>query len=126
MKWVVRHHKALKEMEERMMKEQLAVGIDANVSRVGSRNMDAFYANKQWDELKGKGSSHYKVDSGGVEPIDLFRSAKPHESYNAFDTKALTDVIKYAFRLLTRGYLASDVEKILHYMELYRADMEGR
>jgi hypothetical protein len=102
------------------------------VPEPGSRNMHAFYTNKQldniyvdrWEECKQKGSQHYKTEN--VEPIDLYRSAKPHESYNAFDIKALTDVIKYAFRLLTRGYLAADVDKIIHYMELYRADMEGR
>lgn len=79
---------------------------------------------ESWDELKEKGSSHYRT--GGVQCIDLYRSATPHPEYNAFDIKALTDVIKYAFRLLTRGYLAGDVDKIIHYMELYRADMEGR
>lgn len=86
-------------------------------------NGDSMYVD-QWAEAKQRGSQHYKT--GKVEPIDLYRSAKPHESYNAFDIKALTDVIKYAFRLLTRGYMASDVDKIIHYMELYRADMEGR
>lgn len=95
----------------------------------GSRNMDAFLAEhpvyaSRWEECKQKGSSHYKT--GSCEPVDLYRSATPRPEYNAFDIKALTDVIKYAFRLLTRGYLAGDVDKIIHYMELYRADMEGR
>ncbi len=76
---------------------------------------------KTWEELKHQGSGHYKT--GGVEPIDLYRSAKPHPSYNSFDIKALTDTIKYAFRLLTRGYLESDVKKIYHYLALYEADM---
>jgi hypothetical protein len=76
----------------------------------------------EWDELKSQGSAHYKT--GGVEPIDLYRSATPHPSYNAFDIKALTDVIKYAFRLLTRGYLKADVDKIKHYISLYDADKE--
>jgi hypothetical protein len=74
----------------------------------------------QWKNLKSSGASHYKT--GSVEPIDLYRSAIPHPHYNAFDVKALTDIIKYAFRLLTRGYLHSDVEKIRHYLNLYEAD----
>lgn len=70
-----------------------------------------------WEELKKVGSNHYKT--GEVEPIDLYRSAIPHKSYNAFDIKALTDIIKYAFRLLVRGYKKDDVNKISHYLSLY-------
>lgn len=79
---------------------------------------------QNWDALKHRGSQHYKT--GGVEPIDLYKSAKPHPQYNAFDVKALTDIIKYAYRLLTRGYLASDVEKIRHYIDLFDCDKEKR
>lgn len=75
---------------------------------------------KTWEELKQRGSQHYKT--GAVEPIDLYRSAKPHPEYNAFDIKALTDTIKYSYRLLVRGYSASDVEKIKHYIELFDCD----
>ena len=78
----------------------------------------------EWEKLKSEGSSHYKT--GGVEPIDLYRAAKPSPDYNAFDVKALTDIIKYAYRLLTRGYLKADAEKIIHYARLFVADMEGR
>ena len=77
-----------------------------------------------WNDLKKIGSQHYKT--GAVEPIDLYRSAKPHADYNAFDIKALTDCIKYAFRLLTRGYLKADADKIIHYMMLFIADREGK
>ena len=75
-----------------------------------------------WTELKQQGSPHYKT--GKIEPIDLYRSAKPWIEYNAFHIKALTDVIKYAYRLLVRGYVKSDVEKIQHYVALYIADCE--
>jgi len=75
-----------------------------------------------WDKLKLMGSAHYKT--GKVEPIDLYRAARPHHVYNAFDVKALTDIIKYAFRLLTRGYLQADVDKIRHYLALFEADMQ--
>ena len=43
-----------------------------------------------WDELKKSGSNHYKT--GGVEPIDLYRSG------GMFRDFALCSIIKYAFR----------------------------
>jgi hypothetical protein len=76
---------------------------------------------KTWEECKKIGSAHYKT--GKTEPIDLYRSAIPHPSYNSFDIKALIDTMKYAFRLLTRGYLQTDVDKIKHLISLYEADM---
>ena len=76
--------------------------------------------NKTWDELKQQGSPHYK--SGTVEPIDLYRAAKPHESLSAFGVKALTDIIKYSFRMLTKGVNVSDCTKIIHYTSLAKAE----
>mgnify|MGYP001183607194 CR=1 FL=1 len=46
--------------------------------------------NKSWDELKKNGSNHYFT--GGVEPIDLYRSG------GMFRDFALCSIIKYAFR----------------------------
>jgi hypothetical protein len=76
-----------------------------------------------WDDLKKIGSDHYKT--GLVEPIDLLRSIKPNPDYNSFDIKALGDCIKYASRLLRRGYLKADADKIIHYMMLFIADRES-
>jgi hypothetical protein len=76
-----------------------------------------------WKELKQRGGEHYKTD--GVEPIDLMRAIQPHPSYDAFAVKALCDVIKYASRLLSRGYRYDDAGKILHYTELLMADQQG-
>lgn len=78
-----------------------------------------------WDKLKQNGSAHYR-SGGNVQPIDLYRSITPHSSYNAFDVKALTDAIKYASRLLVRGYNESDADKILHYISLLKADFKER
>jgi hypothetical protein len=76
---------------------------------------------KTWDELKLNGSSHYK--SGAVEPIDLYRSTKPHPSLSAFAVKALTDNIKYSYRMLTtKGVNESDCNKITHYTALALAE----
>jgi len=75
---------------------------------------------KVWDELKNQGSQHYKT--GEVEPIDLFRSAKPHGSLSAFGVKALTDTIKYAYRMVTKGVNESDCDKIIHYISLLKAE----
>lgn len=76
---------------------------------------------KTWDELKQEGSNHYK--SGKTEPIDLYRDAKPHTSLSAFAVKALTDNIKYAYRMLTtKGVNESDCLKMRHYTELLMAE----
>ena len=77
-----------------------------------------------WEDLKQQGSEHYKT--GTVEPIDLYRALEPHPNYNAFAIFALTNAIKYAARLLTRGYYSRDVDKIMHYIALYRADQEEK
>lgn len=77
----------------------------------------------KWEEIKAKGSSHYK--SGGTEPIDLYRSIKPHPSLTALDVKALTDNIKYSYRMLTRGANESDCNKIIHYTEMVKACLAG-
>jgi hypothetical protein len=79
--------------------------------------------NKTWDELKKQGSPHYK--SGSVEPIDLYRAAKPHESLSSFGVKALADTIKYAYRMLTKGVNESDCNKIIHCISLAKAEHMG-
>jgi hypothetical protein len=66
-----------------------------------------------WDDCKQAGSEHYKT--GQVEPIDLYESVTPHPSLNALQVKALTDNIKYSYRMLTRGMNAKDTGKIIHY-----------
>lgn len=78
-----------------------------------------------WDKIKQSGSEHYKT--GTVEPIDLFRDLKPHESLTALEVKALTDNIKYSFRMLQKGINVADLEKIRHYtaMCLWRLGDEG-
>ena len=76
---------------------------------------------KTWKELKNKGSKHYKT--GEVEPIDLYKSAKPLPTLSAFAVKALTDTIKYAYRMLTqKGINEPDCDKIIHYIELSFAE----
>lgn len=70
----------------------------------------------EWDKLKRRGSAHYK--SGGVEPIDLFKDLQPHISLNAMQVKGLTDIIKYAYRMLSLGMNDKDIEKIEHYLHL--------
>lgn len=75
----------------------------------------------KWDELKLSGSPHYKASGGGVEPIDLYRSIKPHPDLTALDVKALTDCIKYATRMLKKGLNDSDIGKMQHYLALIMA-----
>lgn len=66
-----------------------------------------------WEECKSIGSDHYKT--GDIEPIDLYDAVFPHPSLNCMQIKALTDNIKYSFRMLTEGLNKSDVRKVLHY-----------
>ena len=73
----------------------------------------------EWERLKQQGSEHYRT--AGVQPIDLYRDTVPHESLSVFAVKALSDCIKYAHRQLTRGYLETDTEKMIHYLQLLKA-----
>jgi len=72
-----------------------------------------------WEELKKKGSDHYKT--GNVEPIDLYKSA------GMFRHFALGNIIKYAFRNadLDAPLFIEDLEKIKHYADLLIAEHEG-
>jgi hypothetical protein len=76
-----------------------------------------------WDILKMQGSDHYK--GGLVEPIDLFRDLKAHDSLTVLQVKALSDCIKYAYRQLTKGMDKKDCEKINHYIALAMTVKEG-
>ena len=69
-----------------------------------------------WDDVKRKGSKHYKA--GKIEPIDIYRDIQPHPSLTALDIKALTDNIKYSYRMLTNGANKEDCDKIIHYTEM--------
>jgi len=75
---------------------------------------------KTWDELKMEGSQHYK--GNGIEPIDLYKSIKPHHSLSALAVKALTDNIKYSARMLRKGVNLSDCDKIVHYTQFAIAE----
>ena len=76
---------------------------------------------KTWEELKLQGSQHYKT--GKTEPIDLYRSVVPHGTLSAFAVKALTDNIKYSYRMLTQGVNLKDTAKVRHYTELLEAEV---
>ena len=71
-----------------------------------------------WEKAKENGSDHYKT--GSVEPIDLYRAAA------AFIPFALSSIIKYAFRLLTRWRTGEpmnpkDLDKIIDYAQKIKA-----
>jgi hypothetical protein len=71
----------------------------------------------EWQEIKQSGSQHYKT--GSVELIDLFKEVHPHFSFTALEVKALTDIMKYAYRMLsTKGRNGSDCDKIMHYARM--------
>lgn len=75
--------------------------------------------NETWDELKRRGSDHYKT--GSTECIDLYRSG------HMFQEFALASIIKYAFRSreeedLDRATFERNMDKIIHLASLLKAD----
>ena len=68
-----------------------------------------------WEDIKMRASEHYK---GGVEPIDLFKGKEAHPSLCILQIKALTDIVKYAYRMSMKGVNESDIEKIKHYADI--------
>lgn len=69
-----------------------------------------------WKELKQRGTAHYKTK--GVELIDLYRAATPSNKLTALQIKGLTDIMKYAYRMLVNGVNESDCEKIKHWIDM--------
>ncbi len=71
-----------------------------------------------WEMAKEQGSPHYKT--GGVEPIDLYRSG------GMFRDFALCSIIKYAFRNRSSVRPEPDIRdlnKIIHYARLLMGDV---
>lgn len=64
-----------------------------------------------WSDVKKSGSEHYKT--GGVEPIDLYKSAGFAVPF------CLCSIIKYAFRNIKKDCVSvSDINKIKHYCDM--------
>ena len=78
---------------------------------------------RSWEEIKLDGSEHYKT--GAVEPLDLYRSITLHDSITPINTFSLCNIIKYAYRCLTKGVTEKDLEKIIHYAEIAGAAQEA-
>ena len=74
---------------------------------------------EQWNELKKRGSKHYKSYPNAVEPIDLYAAM------GIFQHFALGNMVKYALRNSTKEtFNPGDMDKIIHYAELLKAYME--
>lgn len=78
-----------------------------------------------WKDIKKRGSTHYKW-AGGIEVIDLLKGKIPNQSLCILQIKALSDIIKYAFRMLMTGINSSDIEKIKHYADIACVTQEDR
>ena len=74
---------------------------------------------KSWEDLKKKGSEHYKT--GEIEPIDLYRSAGMLRHF------ALGSIIKYAFRNAdpSKPINLKDLEKVKHYADMLIVEHGG-
>jgi len=68
----------------------------------------------EWDRIKSEGSEHYKA-SGGVEPIDLYKSGDILRDF------AVACIIKYAYRNrreVGKPVDQKDMKKIKHYADM--------
>jgi len=79
---------------------------------------------RTWEEIKLDGSEHYK--SGKIEPIDLYRDVTLHDSITAIQAFSLCNIIKYAYRCMTKGTTEKDLGKIIHYAEITGAASEQK
>lgn len=70
-----------------------------------------------WADFKNGGSTHYKADKSGIEPIDLYKSAGTLRDF------ALCSIIKYAHRNThdEKPLNQRDLDKIIHYACLLKA-----
>lgn len=75
-----------------------------------------------WDELKERGSEHYKTGGGGVEPIDLIRAGGMLPDF------CLGNIIKYAYRSRDTDVPATmkNLEKIRHYADMLEVELQER
>lgn len=73
--------------------------------------------NIAWEEVKKGGSQHYKT--GGVEPIDLYKSLGILKPY------AIASILKYAARNVSKPVNNKDMDKIIHCATILKALMEG-
>jgi hypothetical protein len=69
----------------------------------------------KWEDIKKRGSGHYKRDPSKIEPIDLYKDGDMLRDF------ALCCIIKYAYR--NRGQTGQpinmvDMEKIHHYVDM--------
>lgn len=75
---------------------------------------------ESWDDLKSRGSEHYKT--GGVEPVDLYRAG------GMFRHFAICSIIKYAFRsrdLSDVELFNRNMDKIIDYAKKLKAAEKG-
>jgi hypothetical protein len=74
----------------------------------------------KWDDVKQLGSSHYKT--GGVEPIDLYRSGGILRDF------AIGSIIKYAYRNRRDMWdyvRPEDMDKIIHFANILKSMAMG-
>ena len=75
----------------------------------------------RWQELKKRGSEHYKKNPDVIEPIDLYKAG------GMLRDAAVSNIIRYAYRNrreLERPINPKDMDKIIHYTEMLLAQQE--
>lgn len=71
---------------------------------------DRGYAMMDWNDIKARGSDHYKT--GSTEPIDLYKSGGILQGY------CIASIIKYAYRNRSGIPSSRDMEKIKHLADM--------
>lgn len=110
-------------MLDYMEEERLNQEIIKQAKVTGTAKLPDAPNEAAWQGIKLRGSNHYKAR---IEPIDLFRDMQPHESLSVLGVKALSDAIKYSYRMLTKGANVSDCDKAIHYLEMVKFMSEGK
>ncbi len=93
-----------------------AKSIEERIQLSAMNETEAVNKPSTWDDLKKRGSDHYKT-GGGVEPIDLYRAG------GMFRDFAICSIIKYAFRNRNPEEPVSmrDMDKIIDYAQKLKA-----
>jgi len=106
------------DLQHGVQEQEGKMSAKKKMSPMEMENIKQILNDVSWEEVKMFGFSHYKT--GGAELIDIYRGARVARS------KALTDIMKYAYRNLEINrpeVNRYDIHKIIHYALIVMALM---
>jgi hypothetical protein len=71
-----------------------------------------------WDEIKQKGSKHYKIGEGFIEMIDLYKSEGTLQDWAICEARHHLARNLKQLDTLTTDKCIQDMEKVKHYAEM--------